>query len=1533
MIANLQQSYMIAFFLIGSVLFGAKTSVIQSPAPYILSANPYSTDIYTVPSGGPYRTKIAAKSAQEGITVGRAGAVMIGAPGGKGSLLGGGAGNGKGSSGQVVIEYVGRATPNLSINLTSTWEGNAGNTIYTFSVTLSEPAPAGGVSFDIATADNTATTADNDYTAKSLTSQTIPEGNSTYTFTVSVNGDLKFKPDESFFVNITNVTGANVRDAQGIGIIANDDADCSSSTVTTGTTFCNEGGITINDNGVATPYPSCISVSGLTGTIQKVTITLKNLTHTAPDDIDLLLYSPTGQKYVFMSDVGGTNAVTNLDLIFDSSASSALPDNTTLVSGTFRPTDFEVDTDVFPAPAPAGPYYSASTTSLGTLLNNSNPNGTWYLYAVDDAATNTGSIGGWCLNFTMSCPTPTLYVNQAIASSGDGTSWANAFKTLQEALSAANACSNITQIWVAAGTYHPTADASGSLSPADPRTKTFVMKNNLAIYGGFAGNEIALADRVLTLIHTTNKTTLSGDIDQNNTLDNGNSYHVVYNKFTSGATLTNTAILNGFTITAGNANGSNDNVGGGMYNEFSSPTVTNCNFLGNYGLLYGGGMYNPTSCSPILTNCAFIGNSTSGSGGGMHNLNYANPTLTNCIFFGNKADGFGGGMHNYSSFPTLKNCSFSGNYGNPGGGISNWASNPSLTNCILWGNNSQIENLSSSSPTYTKTIVQGMTVGGFEGTENPRFVTQPDFSAAPTSTGNLRLLACSPALNAGSDADNNTTADLDFNARKFGVIDLGAYESQSDPVVITINAPSVTQPTCATPTGTVVVNATGTGTLEYSINNGTDWQVGSTFSGLSAGDYNIKVRTQGSPSCETSYGSNPVVLSSPPNVTAGTLSSNVESICQGGSVDMTQVGQTGTSTFFIFQNNVAIVSYASLEEVEAFFFTAAPNQYCVYTIAYLGLNNGCGNVAGFTLAQIIDACLDEQCYDISEPVCITVAANNTDGAASSTPTVCINTSLTSITHTTTGATGIGTATGLPSGVSAAWASNMLTISGTPTEVGIFTYSIPLTGGCGNVNATGTITVNPLPTATISGGGTVCQNATSRSITFTGAAGTAPYTFTYKVNNGTDQTVATTNGNSVDVNQSTNNTGGYIYTLVSVKDGSLTQCSQTQGGTATVTVNAQPVAPSLNTKTPNVSTICIGTAVSAAFTAGSGGVGCSDDFIVIIDGGSPVAYTAGTLVGSTATSSVVIKGRRANCGDVSCMGTEYMTLAEWGVITSLANFTLSSATALCLSGGGNVPNATLSLSGSQLGVSYQLHKNGNPIGNSLLGTGSKLSFVVPMSVGSYTVVGTIECNNVSGSMSGTVVMGSQPTAYSVSGGGSYCSGGTGVAVGLSASQVGVNYQLRRSNVNMGDVVAGTGNALSFGNQTTVGTYTVVGIEALSGCSRTMSGSKTVTLSNCAGREGVEKVSNADGLLEGDWVSLYPNPIIKERAELMIQGQSGKEVEWRLLSAGGQELSSHKLKMKESVERVGISLQGVSAGAYLIQVIVDDKRATLKVVKSE
>ena len=117
---------------------------------------------------------------------------------------------------------VASSTPILSINDVTIQEGNGGATNFTFTVSLSTPAAA-PVTFDIATADNSAL-APTDYTARTLTSQSIPAGLNSYTFTVSVNGDLTPEPDETFFVNVTNVSNnANTSKTQGIGTILNDD--------------------------------------------------------------------------------------------------------------------------------------------------------------------------------------------------------------------------------------------------------------------------------------------------------------------------------------------------------------------------------------------------------------------------------------------------------------------------------------------------------------------------------------------------------------------------------------------------------------------------------------------------------------------------------------------------------------------------------------------------------------------------------------------------------------------------------------------------------------------------------------------------------------------------------------------------------------------------------------------------------------------------------------------------------------------------------------------------------------------------------------------------------------------------------------------------------------------------------------------------------------------------------------------------------------------------------------------------------------
>ena len=126
----------------------------------------------------------------------------------------------------VTPQGVAGGQPALTVNDVSLNEGNAGVTTFTFTVSLSAPAPAGGVTFDIATADGPAgqATQPGDYTQKALTSQTIPAGSSTYAFAVLINGDTTFETNETFFVNVTGVTGASVADGQGQGTIVNDDA-------------------------------------------------------------------------------------------------------------------------------------------------------------------------------------------------------------------------------------------------------------------------------------------------------------------------------------------------------------------------------------------------------------------------------------------------------------------------------------------------------------------------------------------------------------------------------------------------------------------------------------------------------------------------------------------------------------------------------------------------------------------------------------------------------------------------------------------------------------------------------------------------------------------------------------------------------------------------------------------------------------------------------------------------------------------------------------------------------------------------------------------------------------------------------------------------------------------------------------------------------------------------------------------------------------------------------------------------------------
>jgi hypothetical protein len=213
----------------------------------------------------------------------------------------------------------------------------------------------------------------------------------------------------------------------------------------------------------------------------------------------------------------------------------------------------------------------------------------------------------------------------------------------------------------------------------------------------------------------------------------------------------------------------------------------------------------------------------------------------------------------------------------------------------------------------------------------------------------------------------------------------------------------------------------------------------------------------------------------------------------------------------------------------------------------------------------------------------------------------------------------------PSGV---WSTGDGTIaivstSGVVTGVSAGTVNITyaITTTCGStVSTSQLITVHPLPGATISGATSVCQNSPAPGILFTGSGGTAPYTFTYRINGGSNLTVTTVTGDTVTVFAPTGTTGTFTYRLISVKDASPTQCSQAIGKNAVVTVNPLPVASVSGT-----TEVCVGSPSPNITFTGSGST-APYTFTYDINGGGPltvVSNNAGvaTVPASTATAGI------------------------------------------------------------------------------------------------------------------------------------------------------------------------------------------------------------------------------------------------------------------------------------------------------------------------
>jgi hypothetical protein len=294
-----------------------------------------------------------------------------------------------------------------------------------------------------------------------------------------------------------------------------------------------------------------------------------------------------------------------------------------------------------------------------------------------------------------------IYVDDDANGLNDGSSWVNAYKYLQNALADANSSPKPVEIRVAQGIYKP--DQGSGKTPGD-REAAFQLINGVTLKGGYAG--LGQPDPNAWDIELY-ETILNGDLAGNDVCVNDpcdlltepsraeNSYHLVVAGIGADIGADANAVLDGFIITAGNANGedypNNQSGGGGIlirwYFPFGQgPILTNCKFTRN-SAYSGGGMFNDHSRT-TLTNCTFSENFAIW-GGAIGDDGHPWPKLVNCILNNNRASYKGGAIANGESHAALENCTLIANHAQLGGAIYNGDGGAILTNCTVIGNSAE----------------------------------------------------------------------------------------------------------------------------------------------------------------------------------------------------------------------------------------------------------------------------------------------------------------------------------------------------------------------------------------------------------------------------------------------------------------------------------------------------------------------------------------------------------------------------------------------------------------------------------------------------------------------------------------------------------------------------------------------------------------------------------------------------------------------------------------------------------------------------
>ncbi len=581
---------------------------------------------------------------------------------------------------------------------------------------------------------------------------------------VAQNVNVIVNPSITPTINAYNVCqNATVPTGQGL-VVPAIQTNTSSGTIVVGPTYNRGTGTTTYVAATAgavgsSVYFRTISFVAPTTVAVTFTITAANLTPGTADDTYMAIYqtafNPASPATNFLraDDDAGVGALSQFtqNLVAGNTYIIVVSTYSNTVTGTFSlQTNINIFTGInswFANPTggtslATGEIFNPVGIAGSGIINTATPGTTTYYVSNNDYPSCRTAT-------TFTINRNVIYVNQSnIGGTYDGNTWATAYQNLEDALNGAVVCSS-TQVWVAAGTYRPTATANRDLS--------FVMKNNLAIYGGFpnTGNP-TFAQR-----NTANNiTNLSGDIGIINDASD-NSYHVISNA----EGLNNTAILDGFIISNGNANGiggSFRNVGGGMFNNAGgasstcNPKVDNCIFKNNSASLNGGAIYNngvTATASPVFTNCVFQNNNAA-NGAAFYNdgrsSGISNPIIVNATFIENTASTSGSVV--FSTAPS-------------GISISDF------TNCIFWNNggvNTFSNNASSINVKYSlfELLVNNYTngLGNLTTTVSP-FVLPSD----------ARLKDSAAAIDAGV-VTGAPTRDIE-NTIRSTIPDMGAYEN------------------------------------------------------------------------------------------------------------------------------------------------------------------------------------------------------------------------------------------------------------------------------------------------------------------------------------------------------------------------------------------------------------------------------------------------------------------------------------------------------------------------------------------------------------------------------------------------------------------------------------------------------------------------------------------------------------------------------------------------------------------------------------